>query len=102
MRLRNRDGLPAVAGGALPAGAWPSVDPDGFKGFTYLCLAAAVLGAAVLPWSARLTVPVVRGPLAVLAAALGVLASVELARDIRARRVPESAPRFLRHPTQPG
>ncbi|WP_406295354.1 hypothetical protein OG948_09230 [Embleya sp. NBC_00888] len=33
---------------------------------------------------------------------LGVPASVEIARDIRARRVPESAPSFPRHPTQPG
>lgn len=187
------DGLLAVAGGALLASAWLSVDPEGFKGFNYLCLAAGVLAAAVLPWSARLAVLVVWGPLGVLAAALfspsyrrrprrqafsaygdadhwsasdltsqefagiasfallaliflaafvrrrdapglyiaafwlfaaltgwscdtmtdgriiltlwivlGVLASVEIARDVRTRRVPKSAPRFPRHPTQPG
>ncbi|MFI6582294.1 protein kinase [Embleya sp. NPDC050493] len=33
---------------------------------------------------------------------LGVLAAVELAREIRGRRVPASAPRLPRHPMQPG
>ncbi|MEU0933869.1 protein kinase [Embleya sp. NPDC005971] len=186
------DGLLAVAGGALLAGTWLSVTPEGFKGFNYLCLAAAALAAAALPWSARLAVVLVWGPLAVLAAALfappyrhshrrqafsaygdsdywsardlgsqefaaiapfvllallflvaflrrrdtpglyiaafwlfaaltgwscasltngkliltlwivlGVLASIELVGEVRARRVPASAPRLPRHPTQP-
>jgi serine/threonine-protein kinase len=65
----GRDGLLAVAGGALLAGAQLSVAPDGFKGFNYLCVAAAVSGLVALLWSARLATVLVWGPLAGLVSA---------------------------------